>query len=101
MKNSIFLLCACFGSGGRHLATPIPVEGKLATTITPEGNHIYSLPSPFGDFEQGREGKLAATISPEGLPSGNDNFGGRHLATPIPVEGKLSPEGLPSGNDDF
>ena len=61
MRNSIFLLCACFGSGGRHLATPIPVEGKLATTITPEGlpsgNHNFSLPSSVVDFEQGGRGK--------------------------------------------
>ena len=57
MRNSIFLLFACFGSGGRHLATPIPVEEKLATTITPEGlpsgNHNFSVPSSVVDFEQG------------------------------------------------
>ena len=60
MRNSIFLLCACFGSGGRHLATPIPVEGKLSATITPEslpsGNHSFSLPTSVVGFEQGGRG---------------------------------------------
>ena len=62
MRNSFFVLCACFGSGGRHVATPIPHQGKLqiAAMLTPEGlpsgNGSFSLPPSIGEEGGGRKG---------------------------------------------
>ena len=66
MRNSFFLICACFGSGERHVATPIPfLEGRLAATPTPQGfprdNEDFSLPPSVGDQGGGEKGYVGYT----------------------------------------
>ena len=71
MRNSFFLLCACFGSRVRHLASPISLEGKLenAATLSPEslpsGNGSFSLPPSIWEQEGGREGYAVDTVNGE------------------------------------
>ena len=62
MRNSFFVLCAWFGLGGKHVASPIPLQGKLesAATLTPEPEGLpsgsFSLPPSIGEQGGGRKG---------------------------------------------
>ena len=71
MMNSFFVLCAWFGLGGKHVASPIPLQGKLesAATLTPEGlssgNGSFSLPPSIGEQGGGRKGYAVDRVKGE------------------------------------
>ena len=68
MRNSFFLLCACFGCGGKHVATPIPLEGEkleVAAMLPPDGlpthNGSFSPPTSIGEQGGDRKGYAVDT----------------------------------------
>ena len=72
MKNPFFLIYT-FGLGGKHVASPIPLQGKLesAATLSPEpeglpsGNGSFSLPPSIGEQGGGRKGYAVDRVKGE------------------------------------